>query len=186
MHDFSVQLPAHVADWLDQAAHRKGKTSEELLRELVTEIVEEQAEPLEVRLQRISELIKEIVALAKKTPMQEEKYAKTGTVAFEGRKKKRDHLIELGMEAYDELTKISGSEQASKEAEFRLQAFIVMARVGMFKAAVIRDQEAEDMAQLIEELEEGNYRIEEQLKELEKKRREKEEEEKERWRAAAI
>ena len=38
-------------------------------------------------------------------------------------------------------------------------------------AAVIRDQEAEDIARLIEELEEGNERIEAKLKELEEKRR---------------
>ena len=62
-----------------------------------------------------------------------------------------------------------------------MQAFTVMTRVGMFNAAVIRDQEAEDIARLIEELEEGNDRIEARIKELQEKRRE--EEEKERWRA---
>ena len=83
--------------------------------------------PLDVRLRRINELIKEMVVLAKKTPMQEGKDAKTGTHAFEERKRKRDHVVDLGMEAYDELRKISASEQASKEAEFRLPAFTVMA-----------------------------------------------------------
>jgi hypothetical protein len=185
-HVFSIMLPVRIAEWIERTAHRKDKTTEQFLRELITETVEEQAEPLEVRLRRASELIKEIVVLARKMPMQEEKDAKTGAPAFELRKKKRDHLVELGMEAYDELRKISRSEEASREAEFRLQAFMVMARLGSFTAAVVRDQEAEDTARLIEELEEGNDRIEEQLKELEKKRREKEEEEKERWRAAAI
>ncbi len=183
---FSVQLPAHVADGVEQAALRKGRMVAQFLRDLATESVEERVEPLEVRLQRISGLIREIVVSTRKMAMQEEKDAKTGPVAGEERKKKRDHLVELGMEACDELRKISRSEEAAKEAEFRLQAFMVMARLGSFSAAVIRDQQAEDIVQFLAEVEEENERFDEKLKELEKKRREKEEEEKERWRTAAI
>jgi effector-binding domain-containing protein len=58
--------------------------------------------------------------------------------------------------------------------------------LGSFSAAVIRDQEAEDIAQFIAEVEEENRRFDAKLEELEKRAREKEEEEKERWRAAAI
>lgn len=120
--------------------------------------------------------------------MQEEKKPKTDRQPFEERKKKRDHLVELGMEAYDELRKISSSEQAAKEAEFRLAAFTVMARVGNFNAAIIRDQEAEEVLQILEELEEGYDKVEEELEKLKKERREKEEEEKEqeRWHAARL
>jgi hypothetical protein len=182
----SITFPVRIAEWLERTAHQKDKTTEQFLRELITETVQEQAEPLEARLRRTSELIKEIVVLARKMPMQEEKDAKTGAPAFELRKKKRDHLVELGMEAYDELRKISSSEEAAKEAEVRLQAFMVMARLGSFSAAVIRDQEAEDIAQFIAEVEEENRRFDAKLEELEKKARGREEEEKERWRAAAI
>lgn len=142
--------------------------------ELITERARREIEPLDVQLRRVNQLIKEIVVMAKKTPMQAEKDAKTGKPAFHERKKKRGHLIELGMQAYDELSKISKSERAAKEAEFRLQAFTVMARVGLFNAAIIRDQEAEDIARLIEGLEEGNDRIEAKIKELEEKKREEE------------
>ena len=90
------------------------------------------------------------------------------------------------MEAYDELRKIAASEQASKEAESRLQAFSVMARVGMFNAAVIRDAENDELGELLEELEETDDRLNEELKRLEKKRREEEAEERQRYRTAAI
>ena len=106
--------------------------------------------------------------------MQEEKKPKADREAFEERKKKRDHLVEIGMQAYDELRKISSSEQAAREAGFRLEAFSVMARVGKFNAAIIRDQEAEEILQFMEEIEEGNERIEEELKELKKERGDRE------------
>ncbi len=106
--------------------------------------------------------------------MQEQKDAKRPNQAFEERKKKRDHLFELGIEAYEELRKISQSEKASKEAEFRMRAFTVMARVGMFNAAVIRDQEAEDIARFLAELEEGNAKIDAELEKLEKENKEEE------------
>jgi len=117
MRNFSVGLPVHVADWVEHTAHSRGKATEQFLMELITETVEERAEPVEVRLQRIDELIGRMAVLAKKMPMQEEKEAKTGTPPLEERKKKREHLIEIGMEAYDELRKIAASEQSSKEAE---------------------------------------------------------------------
>jgi hypothetical protein len=95
--------------------------------------------------------------------------------ALEDRKRKREHLVELGMQAYDELRKISSSEQTAKEAEFRLAAFAVMARVGNFNAAIIRDQEADDLLQFIDEIEEGYEKIEEELEKLKKEGRQREE-----------
>ena len=186
MRGFSVQLPAHVAGWMEKAALRKGKTAEQYLRELIVKSVEEEAMPLEDRLQRLDELFKKIAVLAKKTPMQEEKDTKSKVPSSEERDKKRKHLVELGMEAYDELRKIAASEQASKESEARLQAFIVMARMGMFNAAVIRDEESDELGALIAEVEETNYRLKEELKKQEKKRREEEKEERERYRTGAI
>ncbi len=186
MRDFSVRLPAEVADWIEHVALNEDTTVDQLLRELITKTVKDQAEPVEVRVRRIDELVKKMGVLVKRTPMKEEKDAKTGALAHEERKKKRDHLIELGMEACDELSKISRSEEAAKEADFRLQAFMAMARLGSFSAAVIRNQETEDLTHLIEELEETDERLKADLKKREKGRREKEEEEKERWRTAAI
>jgi hypothetical protein len=108
----------------------------------------------------------------KKTPMQEEKDAKTHVHSLEERTKRREHLIELGLEAYDELKKIAASEQASKRSKSRLQAFAVMARIGTFNAAVIRDAENDELGTLLAEVEETNEQFKEELGKLEKKRRE--------------
>lgn len=182
MRSFSVQLPAQVADWMEKAALRKDKTPEQFLRELIIKSVEEEAMPLGIRLQRLDELVKKMVVIVKKTPMQEDKDAKTAVHSLEERAKKRDHLIELGIEAYDELRKIAASEQASKESESRLQAFAVMARIGMFNAAVIRDAENDELGHLLAELEETDDRLKKEITRLQKKRREEEAEERERYR----
>jgi hypothetical protein len=167
LRSFSVQLPAHVTEWLEQGALKTGQPAETVLRELAIKVVEEEAMPLEVRLQRVDELVKRMEVMVKKTPKQEEKDAKTHIHSLEERTKRREHLIELGMEAYDELRKIAASEQASKESESRLQAFAVMARIGTFNAAVIRDAENDELENLLEELEETDTRLKQKLKKLE-------------------
>lgn len=186
MRDYSFQLRTQVAESVEHRARREGKTVDQLLREVVTKIIEDQATPLETRLHKVRVLIREIAIAMRKTPLQEQKDARTGALVREERKKKRDHLVELGMEAYDELRKIASSEEAAKHAEFCMQAFLVMARLGSFSAAVIHDQETEDLEQLIAEVENKGQELDERLEKIEKKRREKEEEEKERWRTAAI
>jgi hypothetical protein len=169
---FSVQLPANVTDWVGKAAVRKEKTPEQFLRELIITSIEEEAMPLTLRLQRLDELVKKMQVTVKKTPMQEEKDAKTHVHSLEERTKRREHLIELGLEAYDELKKIAASEQASKRSKSRLQAFAVMARIGTFNAAVIRDAENDELGTLLAEVEETNEQFKEELGKLEKKRRE--------------
>jgi hypothetical protein len=117
--------------------------------------------------------------------MQEETKPRADRQAVEDRKKKRNHLVELGMQAYDELRKISSSEQAAREAGFRLEAFTVMARMGNFNAAIIRDQEAEDVLRFLDDVEEKYDKMEEMLEKL-KKERQKEEVEQARWHAAPL
>jgi len=142
---------------------------DEVLQELIIKTVEYEAEPLEERMRRVKTLITKIATAIRKMPMQELKDVET-RVAREDRKKKRDHLVELGMEAYDELKKISTSEEAAREAEFRLKAFLVMARIGAFNAAVIRDQEAEDLEHLLAEIERYNELLAAKLKKIEEER----------------
>jgi len=178
MREFSIRLPLTVSDYVENAASARGLMVEQLLAELITDKVSGAIEPLDVRLRQVTVLIRELVILAKKTPLQEEKDAKGVKPALEERKKKREHMIELGLEAYEELSKIARSEEASKQAEFRMQAFMVMARMGSFNAAVIRDQEADEIARLIEEVHETNIELERKLDELEKKQKEEEEQ---RW-----
>jgi hypothetical protein len=51
---------------------------------------------------------------------------------------------------------------------------MVMARLGSYSAAIIRDQEAEDLEAIMLELEEENHRLDEKFEQLEKELREKE------------
>ena len=175
--EFVVKFPDRIINWIANEARRKQSTSEKILEEIVTRAVEKEAEPLNDRLHRVNQLITQIVDSGIETLRLEAQDAEKsqGQVfiasnlppTFDERKKRRDHLLELGMEAYEELRQISGSEQASREAEYRMQAYQVMARVGGFNAAVIRDQEAEELAQAIEALEEGNHELEESMKQIE-------------------
>lgn len=143
------------------------------MRDFRAKPVENEIEPLGVRLRRVNGMIKDLVTLAKDTVAQEREEAGQVRIAanlppeFDERKKRRNQLLELGMQAYEELRQISSSEQTARQAEYRMQAYQVMARVGAFNAAVIRDQEAEDLAHMIAELEEGNDKLEESLTEIE-------------------
>jgi hypothetical protein len=65
MRSFSVQLPAHVAGWVEKAALRKDKTPEQFLRELIIKSVEEEATPLGIRVQRLDELVKKTEVIVK-------------------------------------------------------------------------------------------------------------------------
>jgi hypothetical protein len=118
--------------------------------------------------------------------MQEEKDTKSKVPSSEERERKRKHLVELGLEAYDEVRKIASSEHVSRESEARLRAFTVMARLGVFNAAVIRDEENDELSELMAKVEETDYLLREELKRQEKKRREEEREERERDRSAAL
>jgi hypothetical protein len=180
--DFSVQLPLRAADLVEQAALRKRQRAEDFLRDIIVEAVEEKETlPVEVHLQRLDELVKKMDLALKKSPMQEEKDAGKAVHSLEERAKKREHLIQLGMEAYDELRKIATSEQTSKESVSRIQAFSVMARIGTFNAAVIRDAENDELGSLLAEVEQTDAEFKEELKRLEKKRREEEAEERQRY-----
>jgi hypothetical protein len=90
-------------------------------------------------------------------------------------------LVELGMQTYEELSRICASEQAAKEAACRMQAYRVMAQVGAFNAAVISDQENEDLSKLIYEVEKNSRKFTVEIEKLKKKRQELEEEERARY-----
>jgi hypothetical protein len=136
-------------------------------------------ERIESRLGRVNLLIQTFTDLAREEMLERDGVRPTGTLVpiQDERRKKRDRLVELGMEAYEELCRICASEQAAKEAACRMQAYRVMAQVGAFNAAVISDQETEDLSELIYEIEARGRQFEEEIEKLKEKRRELEEEE---------
>ena len=164
------------APWLRRARVIISWKLRHLRAEIRRGIKQRPKEPFEVRFRRVNLLTKNLIALAKETIKQEitERYrvqiaAKVAS-AHDERRKRRDRLIEVGMEAYEELRKLSSSEEAAKEAEYRMRAYLAMTRGGAFNAAVIRDQEVEDLSDLIMQVEEKNEQMEEELEKIRKKR----------------
>lgn len=157
---FSILLPANAADRLEQIAQTKAMPVERLLQWLITEYVKEESRSFEDRIKRVNELVGNLVAAVRDDLMQTRI---AGTAAFEERQRKRDHLVELGMRAFEAISRISESEQLAKESEFRLQAFLVLARVGAFTAAVVHNQDEADILDLLEQIEQGNKELEEKL-----------------------
>jgi hypothetical protein len=156
---------------LERIAQSKVIAVERLLQQLITEYVIEENRSLEDRMNRVNELVKDLVAAVKRPEMMTRI---AGTAAFEERQRKRDHIVELGMQAFEELGKISESEQVAKESEFRLQAFLVLARVGAFTAAVIHNQDEADVLDLLKRVEDLNKELEERLKKVKAKETERE------------
>lgn len=142
-------------------------------------VIEDRREPFEDRLSRVNLLIQTLADLAKEEISERLGVRVAGTLVpvQDERRKKRDRLVELGMQAYEELCRICASEQAAKQAACRMQAYRVMAQVGAFNAAVISDQETEDLSELIYEIEENSRQFTEEIEKLKKKRQELEEEE---------
>jgi hypothetical protein len=88
---------------------------ERLLHWLITEYVKEESRSFEDRIRRVNELVGNLVAAVRDDLMQTRI---AGTAAFEERQRKRDRLVELGMGAFEAISKISESEQLAKESEF--------------------------------------------------------------------
>ena len=176
-----VNSSVHLEGYLRRAVNRIRWKLKQLLIGMRTSSRGQSNESFEVRSRRVSLVIRNLVDLARETLQQEvaerDSVLITAKVASaqEERRKRRDRLIEVGMEAYEELRKLSGSEEASREAEYRMRAYMVMARVGVFNAAVIKDQEAEDLTNLIMEVEETNAELEEELEKVREKQQELEE-----------
>jgi len=166
---FSVLLPSQIAGILEDISQTEAVAVERFLQNLLTEYVNEKCKPIEERIHRVNELINELVVLVKETLMQTCIAGTRILASFDERKRKRDRMVELGMKAFEELSKIAESETAARESGFRLEAFKVVARLGMLNAALIRDQETEDLRNLIAELEEDNEELRKTRKKVEAK-----------------
>lgn len=173
--DFSILLPAETADRLESIARRKAMPVNRIIQQITMEYVTKESESVQDRIARSLELVKGLIAAAKHEFMS---VSLAGTEAFQERQRKRDHLVELGMLAFEELVKISDSEQLARQSEFRMRAFLVLARVGAFTDAVIHHQDEADVLDLLEQLEQRNRELDEYMK----KRKAKEADlEKSRW-----
>jgi predicted transcriptional regulator len=164
--DFSILLPAETADRLEHIARSKAMPVDRIIQQLTIEYVTKEGESVQDRIRRGVELVEGLIAVAKDELML---VSLAGTEAFQERQRKRDRLVELGLRAFEELVKISDSEQLARQSEFRLRAFLVLARVGAFTDAVIHNQDEADVLDLIEQLEQTNKELQEYMKKMKAK-----------------
>jgi cell division protein FtsB len=85
------------------------------------------------------------------------------------------------MRAFEEISRISESEQVAKESEFRLQSFQVLARVGAFTSAVIQNQDEADVVDLLERVEKVNRELEKRLQKVKAREEELEDQARKTW-----
>jgi hypothetical protein len=164
---FWVELPVDAVSYLKSAAQSKAISVERLLQQLITEHVTGETRSLKDRMNHLNELVKEL-AVAVKNPEMLTKIA--GSAAFEARQRKRDHIVELGLQALEEVSRISKSDKLAKESGPRFRAFAVLARVGAFTDAVIHHQDEADVEDLLMQIEEANEELQDELKKAKKER----------------
>ncbi len=149
---------------LELAAKNRHKNVPALLRKLVEDFLEEfslsETPLLIAKTQHAVLMIKELIATAKvmKFPRQSEKGG-AGGLAQEERQRRREKLSSLGMDSFAEVYKIAMSEKAAEESQYRIQAYMVLSRLGAFNAAVLRDATREEMIEHMVQLEEENERL---------------------------
>jgi hypothetical protein len=141
----------------------RGKKPAEVLRSLVREFVEEfsltNPRIATTKIMQATQLIKQLVAYASvlKTPLQEEKGAPPARLE---RQRKRDRLLNMGMDAFDQVYKIAQSEKEAEAAKARIQAYKVLALLGKLNALILKDATDEELLNLMLELEDENASLE--------------------------
>ena len=176
---FTIQLQVETADQLERIAQTNEMQVEQLLQQLVAEYVVEESRSVEDRIRLVYEHVECLIAAVKDELFQVR--IASGTVTFEERQRKRAHLVELGMRAFEEISRISESEQVAKESEFRLQSFQVLARVGAFTSAVIQNQDEADVVDLLKRVEKVNRELEKRLKKVKAREEELEDQARKTW-----
>lgn len=160
---FSILLPVETADRLERIARAKAMPVERIIQELTMNYATREADSLQARIGRGVELVKRLINAGRDELMV---VSIAGTGPFQERQRKRDRLVELGLKAFEELVKISDSEELAKQSQFRMRAFLVLTRVGAFTDAVIHNQEEADVLDLLERLEQEETEFEEHLKKM--------------------
>jgi len=169
-----------------KAAQLQHITPGQLLGEIVWRYLEEFAAVnnpriLFTKLEQVQLKLKELIAMARvdKVPMKAEKDAQAskevvGSKSYQERQQKRSQMLEKGLTAFDDLFQIAKSETVAQQSRYRTQTYMVMARLGMLNALLLRNAAEEEVLLAIEELEKGNEEIDAMIDELEKKAKEKE------------
>lgn len=143
-------------------AHRKGMSVPNLIRHVLWDFLKEFS--ISKNELSISEIlvvvakIKELCTLTRitKLPMQ----AGDEEAVLAERQRKRGRMLELGMDAFENIYQMTKSEKSAEEAQHRIQAYQVLARLGVFNAALLRDASEDEILAKMIQLEQENEKLE--------------------------
>jgi hypothetical protein len=103
--------------------------------------------------------IKELCTLTRVTKLPMQKGDEEEAVVVE-RQRKRNRMLDVGMDAFENIYQIAKSEKSAEEAQYRVQAYQVLARLGAFNAALLRDASEDEILGKMIQLEEENEKLE--------------------------
>ena len=150
------------------AAHQKGMTVPNLIRNVLWEFLKEfsrsknELSTSEI-LVAVAE-IKELCTLARVTKFPMQKGDEEAIIAE--RQRKRTRMLELGMNSFERIYEVAKSERSAEEAQYRIQAYQVLARLGTFNAALLRDATEDEILTKMIQLEHENEKLDTVAREI--------------------
>ena len=111
--------------------------------------------------------IKELCVLTRITKVPMQKGDEEAVIAE--RQRKRGHMLDLGMDAFENIYQIAKTERSAEEAQYRIQAYQVLARLGAFNAALLRDATEDEILAKMLQLENENEKLDAMAREIQSK-----------------
>ncbi|OFX17387.1 hypothetical protein A3K71_04005 [archaeon RBG_16_50_20] len=108
--------------------------------------------------------IKELCTLARVTKFPMQKGDEEAIIAE--RQRKRTRMLELGMNSFERIYEVAKSERSAEEAQYRIQAYQVLARLGTFNAALLRDATEDEILTKMIQLEHENEKLDTVAREI--------------------
>jgi len=164
----TVRFTAAVYGAIRIAAHQKGMTVPNLIRNVLWEFLKEfsrsknELSTSEI-LVAVAE-IKELCTLARVTKFPMQKGDEEAIIAE--RQRKRTRMFELGMNSFERIYEVAKSERSAEEAQYRIQAYQVLARLGTFNAALLRDATEDEILTKMIQLEHENEKLDTVAREI--------------------
>ncbi len=144
------------------AAHQERTTLSNLVRQVLWDFLQKyrdtKNELSSHKILAATAKIKELCALSRVTKLPLQKGDEEAIIAE--RQRKRGRMLEVGMDAFENIYQVAKSEKSAEEAQYRVQAYQVLARLGAFNAALLRDASEDEILAKMIQLEEENERLE--------------------------
>lgn len=158
----TLRLTAAFNGALRIAAHQKGTTVSKLIRHVLWNFLKSfRLTKNELSADEILAVVikvRELCTLARITKLPMQKGNEEAVIAE--RQRKRGRMLDVGMDAFEDIYQIAKSEKSAEEAQYRVQAYQVLARLGAFNAALLRDASEDEILAKMIQLEIENEKLE--------------------------